>query len=172
MKLEEINQTFSVATALDSPNNIVSGPITFNDTASYQTALASLNIIVVETFIKVLSSPEPINRLYYFNSLGQVIASVTLSSLRCAPEGLDSKETRVFTKIGEEGTLGWVDPDALFDQQVAIQEELGKLPVCKPFKYTFQLDASAPFSNGNDLIFPFPWKFSQFLLIGQDMTFD
>lgn len=169
--LQEINQTYTVATALDSPTNIVSGPVSFNDIASYHTALTSLNIIIVETFVKVLSSPSQINRIYYFNNLGQVIASVPLSVLRCCPTGINSSETRIMTRIGgDDGTLGWVHPDCIIDHQIAIQEELAKLPVCKPFKYTFEIDAAAPFSNGNDLVFPFPWTFSQFSLIGQDMT--
>lgn len=169
--LNEITQTYSIATALGGSDQIVSGPVSFNDTASYQTALASLNIIIVDTFVKVLSSPGPIDRIYYFNNLGQVIASVSLSILNCCPTGIDSNETRIMTRLSGD-RLGWVHPDCIIDKEVAIQCELAKLPVCKPFKYNFELDAGIPFLNNNDLVFPFPWIVSQFSLIGEDLTED
>lgn len=164
-----ITQTYSIATALDSPTNLVSGPISFSDFATYQVALTQLDMIIVDNFVRVSSSPSAINRIYYFNITGQVIASVNLSVLRCCPEGIDSLETGVLTRVGET-SLGWVDPECLFNQDRNIQHDLAELPICLPFKYNLSLDASIPFLNNNDLIYPLPWTISFLSILGDDQT--
>lgn len=167
--LDTDGKTYQIATALNEPTNIVSGPISFNSTQSYLLALQTLNIIIIDVVIKVLSSPSEINRIYYYNQASQPISSISLSVIRCCPDGVDGNNTQVLTLL-ENGTVGWVTAECLDQDEIQIQEELAKLPVLLPNKNSIQLNASLPFLNGNDQIYPQPWQFSQFTLLGQDVT--
>lgn len=171
--LDEDGVTYQIATALDTPTNIVGGPFQFNSTSTYMTALNNLNATIVNTVVRVNSSKLPINRLYYYNSANQAIASITLTEEICCPTGLNANSTKVLTMLDADGSrCGWVTSKCLVDCQVNIQEELSTLPVLQPFQHTSELDAIQPFLNNNEQIYPQPWTVSQFTYLGEDMTSD
>ena len=62
--LNNISSTFSIATAVDDPTNIVSGPITFSNEVEHLIALNTLNIVILDNVIRVTSSPSLINRIF------------------------------------------------------------------------------------------------------------
>lgn len=168
--LNPITATYLIATALNSPDNIVNGPVSFSDQATYSIALNTLNIVVVENLVTVTSSSSPINRIYYYNSGGQVVGSISLTQSKCCPSDLSNPGTKVLSKLPTNDDLAWVDAQCLLDYQFDLQQELGQLPEIQPYKINYQLDASLPFRNNNESLFPYPWTFQQLILAGDDVT--
>jgi len=169
--LDDINATFAIATALDSPTNLVAGPITFSSAIEHQNALNTLHITITDTVLRVLQSPSEINRVFYFNAMGMVIGSVTLFPVKCCPTGVNEQH-EVLTKIeNDDGTetVGWVPGFCLADCSIDLKEEICKLPECKEFKCCIRFDTSQPFLNNNELLFDKPWVFSEFILFGVNM---
>lgn len=168
--LNNIVNTYSIATAYDSPTQLVNGPISFSNNVEYMIALNNLNIIINDNLIKVSESPELINRVFYFNSNGKIVASFELFSIKCCPTGINS-ETEILTKISDK-EIGWISSSCLLNNQRNISDELLSLPICQKIKTTVEFNIANPFLNNNSELFDLPWKITQLILVGQDVTND
>jgi hypothetical protein len=166
--LDNIVGAYSVATALDDAINIVGSPVVFTNQVEHQIALNALNIVVMNNVIRVTSSPSLINRIFYFNNMGQVVASFELFATRCCPTGVSS-DTEVLTKIGETG-LGWVSANCLMNPEIDLAEEICGLDICREYKTTIEFNTALPFLNNNPMIFQTPWKITQMILLGENVT--
>lgn len=169
--LDDIDQSYQIAIAFNSPTNIIKGPLSFNDQTSYLLSLQELGITIVDNLVKVYDTTDVINRIYYYNSLSRAIASINLSVLKCCPTGISNNDTKILSLLSDE-RLGWINSDCLVDCNVNIQEELAKVPVSQDYKYTIELESSLPFSNNNVSTYPTPWQFNQFTILGEDVTND
>tara|TARA_R100001163_G_C5067998_1_gene207653 strand:- start:3572 stop:7309 length:3738 start_codon:yes stop_codon:yes gene_type:complete len=170
--LDNIMGTLSVATALDTPLDIVGGPANFTDDVSLAVALNSLNIIINSGLIKVTRSSSLINRVFFFNAPnggGNIIASFELFKTNCCPTGVNA-DTEVFTRISE-GNLGWVSANCLLKPEIDIRQELDDdIPICREVKCVVSFNVIDPFLNNNLLIFPTPWEITEFTILGTDET--
>jgi hypothetical protein len=170
--LTTIIGTYSVATALDTPLNIVAGPANFTNAPTLQVALAALNIIISSGTIKVTNSPSLINRVIFFNAPnggGNIIASFDLFKLNCCPTGVNS-QTEILTKLSP-GNLGWVSANCLLNPQINISEILcNDIPMCQEVKCVVNFNTTEPFLNNNALIFPTPWEIAEFIILGTDQS--
>lgn len=162
------NVTYSVATAYDSPNNIIAGPIEFSNQIDYLNALYVLNIIVVDNLLKVLTSSLEINRIFYFNSVGKLIGSITLFPVKCCPDNILSTD-EVLTKLSDD-SLSWVPGHCLRENKVNLEEEICKLQEIKKYRVCVNFDISQPFINNNSSLYTKPWSITQMILFGDDVT--
>lgn len=172
--LDPVTQPYFIATAYDSPGNLISPLVPFSNDAEYQTALITLSISVVDNLLKVFSSPSPINRVYYFNGGMNLIASVTLFPTKCCPTGLDANNS-VLTKLhaGETGErLAWVPAHCLVDSRINLANEVMKLDDCQKYRCCLFFDVTQPFLGNNPALFPYPWEFTQVILFGMDVSGD
>mgnify|MGYP003333615692 CR=1 FL=1 len=175
--LENIMSTFGIATALNSPTNLIAGPITFSSNLQYQNALNTLHIIMVDNVIKVTGSPSPINKVFLFNAMGFAIASVNLYPTNCCPTGVDENNlvlTRI-NNVSEEETggtgckLAWVPGHCFISKinQIDLETEVAKLPQCMRYRCCVTFDTSKPFLGNNLLLHPLPWAIQEMILFGQ-----
>lgn len=170
--LNPIVGTYSIATAYFNNNisTIIAGPLTFSTELEYQIALNALNIIVINNIIKVLSSASVINRVMYYNNLGQIVASFELLPIFCCPSATGLNEnTLVLTQLSPTG-IGWVEVDCIFKERINLPEEICKLPTGQDYKTTIEFNIALPFLNNNTLIHPFPWSISQIIILGTNKT--
>jgi hypothetical protein len=168
--LDNIVQTYGIATALDSPTNIVAGPITFNDQTGFDNALHTLHITINNCILKVLSTNSPINRVFFFNSGGFLISTVTVFPTQCCPTGVDG-DYEVLTKISDT-SLAWVPGHCFVDTSIDLADEICKLPELKKYKCCLPFDVTQPFLNNNLSIHPTPWRISEMIVLGQNLTTD
>jgi len=162
-----ITGTYSIATALGSPLDIVSIQ-TFNSDITYALALNNLNITIANNQIKVISSPNTIDTIYYFNSMGKVIASFQLFTSQCCPTGISSS-SEIFTRISP-GQLGWVSANCFLKPEIDLPTEIGALPPCQPVQSCITFNTTEPFLNNNAMIFPPPWQIASIIILGVDYT--
>lgn len=171
--LDPISEMYYISIAYDSPGNFLH-LLPFSDNISYQNALNQLNIIIVDNLIKVLSSSFPINRIYYYNSSFNVIASINLFPSQCCPTGIDENNA-VLTKLHpgtDDERLAWVPAHCLVDCRINLAEEVCKLDDCQKYRCCLFFDVTKPFLGNNPALFPTPWEFTTIILFGIDVTGD
>lgn len=177
--LQMINQTFYLATAYNSPANLVSSLIAFSNLAEYQQALNLLNIVIIDNVLKVTQSPDLINRVYYFNSVQNLIASITVFPTKCCPTGIDNTN-QVLIKLPPDhqttsdcgDRLAWVPAHCLVDPQIDLEKEICQLPECLRYRCCVFFDITQPFLGNNPGLFPLPWTFTQVIIFGENVTVD
>jgi len=173
--LQPISQTYYMATALNNPSNIILVSNTFSNQTDYQTALNMLNIVIIGNVMTVTSSPEAINRVYYFNSLNNLIASITLYPTECYPTGIDNNGL-LLTNLSynvDTGTgcnLAWVPAHCFVDPHIDIAKEISMLPEYLQYNCCVTFDVSKPFLLYNDVLYPTPWIISEFILFNNNVT--
>ncbi len=173
--LNMINQTFFIATAYNTPANLVSPLVSFADETEYQQALNQLNIVIVDSAVKVTQSPDLINRIYYFNSSQNLIASITLVQTNCCPTGVD-QNNQVLTKLPPNGAndncrLAWVPAHCLVKPEIDLEQEICQLPECLRYRCCVIIDITQPFF-ANPGLHPLPWEISEMIVFGVDVTAD
>ena len=167
--LDNIVTTYGIATALNTPTNLVAGPITFNNNVTYQNALNALHIVIVNNVVNVTSTPSIINRIFYFNSAGNVISTITVSGTKCCPTGVN-EETEVLTKLTGT-TLGWVSGECFTkNYNVDLPTEICSLPQLQQYQCCLPFDVSLPFLGNDVILHPTPWQISEIVLFGQNLT--
>lgn len=170
--LIDITGTYSIATALNSPANIVSGPIVFTNNNEYQMALNTLHITIIDNIMSVSDSPSPINVVYYFNNLGQVIASINLYPVKCCPTDVD-ETYQVLTKVDPKtGEIAWVPGNCIADCKIDIEKEICKLEQFKKYRCCLKFDTAAPFLGNNKQLYATPWQITELIIFGVDVTAD
>jgi len=159
---------YSLITAFDNPTTVVSGPIEFDDKASYQIAKDSLHIITAGDLITVTSSPGAINRVYVLNASGHVVASFALTETNCCP----TQDCLVLTKDLETNEFTWIKKSCLNDiNKQKLLNLLACVSECQAYLCVLTIKISDIFCSANpEVANPFPWTFSQFVINGVDVT--